>query len=70
MDMTMPTMDGASAIRVLEKINPSVPVIAASGISTNEALARDAGANVKVFLQKPYTADAVLNVLKQVLTEG
>jgi CheY-like chemotaxis protein len=68
MDMTMPTMDGASAIRVLEKIDATVPVVAASGIAGNEALAMAAGENAKAFLQKPYTADAVLNVLRQVLT--
>ncbi len=68
MDMTMPTMDGASAIRVLEKIDATVPVVAASGIAGNEALAMGAGENAKAFLQKPYTADAVLNVLRQVLT--
>jgi CheY-like chemotaxis protein len=67
MDMTMPTMDGASAIKVLEKINAMVPVIATSGISSNEPVARSAGANVKFFLQKPFTADAVLVTLKEAL---
>ena len=67
-DMTMPVMDGASAIRVLEKIDATVPVVAASGIAGNQALAMGAGENAKAFLQKPYTADAVLNVLRQVLT--
>jgi DNA-binding NtrC family response regulator len=67
MDMTMPTMDGAAAIKVLEKIDPKVPVIAASGIATNEAVARAAGTNVKFFLQKPFTADTVLITLKEAL---
>ena len=65
-DMLMPYMDGAATIRALARIDPLVKVIATSGSAED----RPAGAQydcVKVFLNKPYTAEALLRALAQVL---
>lgn len=67
-DMMMPVMGGATTIQVLMKMNPEVRIIAASGITSNEAVAKAAGQAVKAFLPKPYNAEAVLTVLRRVLT--
>ncbi len=64
-DMTMPVMDGLATIQVLRKINPAVRIIAASGLSANSQLA---GFGVRHFLPKPYTAEALLKVLREVLS--
>jgi PAS domain S-box-containing protein len=68
-DMSMPIMDGAVLIRALAKINPAVKIIAASGLNANDDLAKMSGASVKHFLKKPYTAEALLEALRKVLTE-
>ena len=66
-DMMMPVMDGPAVIRVLRKLNPKLPIIAASGLSTDAHTATATSLGVKHFLSKPYTAEALLKVLKQVL---
>ncbi len=66
-DMTMPVMDGLATIHVLMKLDPSVRIIAASGLSANSQIA---SLGVKHFLPKPYTAETLLKVLKEVLSQA
>ncbi len=67
-DMTMPVMDGLATIRVLQKINPEVRIVGASGMSASGSPAQAARLGVKHFLTKPFTAEALLKVLQQVLS--
>jgi CheY-like chemotaxis protein len=69
-DMMMPFMDGPATIRALQRMNPQVKIIAASGLTSNDKAAEVAGANVKAFLSKPYTADKLLRALAEALGEG
>ena len=65
-DMVMPFMDGPATIRALQRLNPNVKIIAASGLTANTP--HGAGLEgVEVFLTKPYTADKLLNALAGVL---
>ncbi|MBL9160348.1 MAG: response regulator [Verrucomicrobiales bacterium] len=66
-DMMMPVMDGVATVRVLRKLNPDLPIIAASGLSANGHTAKVAGLGVKHFLPKPYTAETLLRTLKEAL---
>lgn len=66
-DMMMPVMDGASTIQRLMEMNPAVKIIAASGIATNDQLARTSGSGVKRFLAKPYSVEALLVALRETL---
>lgn len=66
-DMMMPTMDGATTIRTLHKINPRLNIIAVSGLASNQKAATAASNSVKAFLPKPYTAETLLTTLDQVL---
>jgi CheY-like chemotaxis protein len=63
-DMMMPEMDGPAAIPVLQRIDPDVRIIAASGLSAGSAAAK---LGVDHFLPKPYTAEMLLNALRDVL---
>jgi CheY-like chemotaxis protein len=65
-DMMMPVMDGASTIRVLQKLNPKLPIIAASGLEGN-GHGPETAAGVKHFLAKPYTAETLLKALRHVI---
>lgn len=67
-DMMMPVMDGPATIKVLLKMKPDLKIIAASGIATNDAVTKAAGQGVKHFVSKPYTAESLLNILKDCLT--
>ncbi len=63
-DMAMPFMDGATTIRALRKMNPTLPIIAASGLPPAEINSL----KINAFLSKPYTAEKLLNTLAEVLT--
>jgi CheY-like chemotaxis protein len=66
-DMMMPIMDGAATIQVLRRINPAIRIIVASGIDAGENIARTASAGVHDFLPKPYTAETLLKLFREVL---
>ncbi|HSI11398.1 MAG TPA: response regulator, partial [Chthoniobacter sp.] len=69
-DMMMPVMDGPATIQVLAKINPSVKIIAASGLNGQAQIAKSGCVGVKDFLPKPYTTEAMLHTLANVLKAG
>jgi PAS domain S-box-containing protein len=66
-DMVMPFMDGSATIRALQRMNPAVRIIAASGLGTGQRAGEGALEGVSVFLNKPYTAERLLKTLAQVL---
>jgi PAS domain S-box-containing protein len=66
-DMMMPVMDGAATIQVLMRINPAIKIIAASGINSGDNITRASKAGVKHFLSKPYTAETLLKLCRDVL---
>ncbi len=68
-DMMMPMMDGPMLMTALRRINPAVRVIAVSGLGANAPAPGDASARARHFLVKPYTAEALLVLLRQVLNE-
>ncbi|HEY9853100.1 MAG TPA: response regulator [Leptolyngbyaceae cyanobacterium] len=67
-DMMMPSMDGPTTIRTLQKINPDVKVIAVSGLASNNQVAEFRGNYVKIFLPKPYTSEELLKSLHSVIS--
>ncbi|HEU4765876.1 MAG TPA: PAS domain S-box protein [Pyrinomonadaceae bacterium] len=69
-DMVMPFMDGPSTIRALQRMNPKVRIIAASGLGAGQRAGEGALEGVSVFLNKPYTAEKLLKTLAQVLSRG
>lgn len=69
MDIMMPSMDGSTAIRTLQKINPDIKIIATSGLISNEKITKAAGAKIQAFLSKPYTLKDLLSVIHEVLNQ-
>ncbi|WP_414623560.1 PAS domain S-box protein [Calothrix sp. CCY 0018] len=65
-DIMMPSMDGAIAIRTLQQMNPQVKIIAMSGLVSNEALVQSSGTGIQGFLTKPFSAGDLLNTLERV----
>jgi PAS domain S-box-containing protein len=71
-DMMMPVMGGVATIQALIRLNPSVKIIAASGLSASSDvnrmdIAKAAEAGVKHFLPKPYTAQTLVQMVREVL---
>ena len=68
-DMTMPVMDGPATIVALRALNPKVLIIGSSGLGATGHVAKATGAGVQYFVPKPYTAEAMLRVLRKILSE-
>ena len=67
LDVTMPVMDGAETIQRLRAIRPRVPVVVTSGFGEREAMRRFHGEAVDAFLQKPYRAARVAQVIRDAM---
>jgi two-component system cell cycle sensor histidine kinase/response regulator CckA len=67
MDVRMPVMDGPTAIRIIQRAQPAIKVIAVSGFTDRQQQALSAGACL--FLAKPYTAAQLLTALRAALGE-
>ncbi|MBE9107353.1 response regulator [Nostoc cf. edaphicum LEGE 07299] len=69
MDIMLPSLDGLTAMRTLQKINPQVRIIASSGLMSDNKLSAVAAIGVNTFLSKPYTVNELLLSLQKVLSE-
>jgi PAS domain S-box-containing protein len=68
MDIMLPSLDGLTAIRTLQKINPQVRIIASSGLMADNKLSVAAAIGINTFLSKPYTVNELLLSLQKVLS--
>ena len=69
-DMMMPNMDGATTISALKKMNSQLPIIAVSGLATNEQVPSHKTSKQAIFLPKPYTAPELLQILHGVCQQS
>ncbi|MBC1213109.1 response regulator [Trichormus variabilis ARAD] len=65
-DMVMPSMDGLTTIRTLQKINPLVKIIAVSGLAAHDKVNAAYNMGIQAFLSKPYTANQLLKTINAV----
>ena len=65
-DMMMPLMDGPNTIRSIRKLNPSIKILAISGMQFEEKSLRDQLA-IQAFIQKPFTAPQLMQKIRTVL---
>ena len=68
-DMMMPYLNGVAMFNALKRINPDVKVIGTSGQNQNGEGAIPSIEDIKYFLPKPYTAAALLRLLKTILAD-
>lgn len=59
--------DSPATIQVLMRMNPKVRIIAASGQSVNDMMAKATSAGVTDFIFKPYAAETLLRKLHAVV---
>ncbi|NCC31383.1 MAG: response regulator, partial [Chloroflexia bacterium] len=67
LDLTMPQMSGKEVFYQLRQRWPTLPVVLMSGYTTEEMTSHFHDDSPIAFLQKPFTAERLLNLLHQVL---
>ncbi len=67
MDITMPEMDGITAVKVLLAIHPNARIIMVSALGQEEHMFEAIKAGAKGFLVKPFRVGNVLNEIRYVL---
>lgn len=67
LDLSMPGLSGEETCVALRQINPRVKIILSSGYSQSEISERHADLDVTAFLQKPYSAEALLKMTETYL---
>lgn len=67
LDLTMPRMDGVETFRRLRQLRPEIPVLLTSGYNEQAAIQRFTGKGLAGFVQKPFTAENLLQQIAKVL---
>ena len=67
LDLTMPVMGGVETLVELRKLSADVPVILCSGYVESQMRERFGHPEVAGVLEKPFTAEALLAALQDVL---
>lgn len=68
MDITMPEMDGITALKEIRKINPDATVIMCSAMGQQAMVIDAIQAGAKDFIVKPFQADRVLEAIQKALS--
>jgi CheY-like chemotaxis protein len=67
-DMIMPEMDGVATIQSLRSLDETVPIIATSGLATEEPLLDDSiRSKIQASVPKPFTGPELLRVINRLL---
>lgn len=67
MDITMPEMDGITAVKEIKKIDPEAKIIMCSAMGQQAMVIESIQAGAKDFVVKPFQPDRVLEAVKKVL---
>ncbi|CAM3142106.1 response regulator [Paenibacillus lupini] len=67
MDITMPEMDGISALKEVKKLDPNAKVIMCSAMGQQAMVIDAIQAGAKDFIVKPFQADRVIEAIKKTL---
>ena len=66
-DMLMPHMDGPAVIKVLKRLDPSVRIVALSGLMDSDRVKAATGRDDIELISKPFTAETLLTVVHDAL---
>lgn len=67
MDITMPEMDGITAVKEIMKANPKAKVVMCSAMGQQAMVIDAIQAGAKDFIVKPFQADRVIEAISKVL---
>lgn len=69
MDITMPEMDGITALKEIKKMNPDAKVIMCSAMGQQAMVIDAIQAGAKDFIVKPFQAERVLEAINKTLNK-
>jgi CheY-like chemotaxis protein len=69
LDLTMPRKGGREVLKTLRADHPAIPVIMISGFSNEEAAGKCGDLSADVFLQKPFSANRILEATRGLLAK-
>jgi two-component system, cell cycle sensor histidine kinase and response regulator CckA len=64
-DLAMPFLDGIATARALRRLDPQLPILAASGLADARKLAEAGRVGISAVLAKPFTAEKLLRALAE-----
>jgi two-component system chemotaxis response regulator CheY len=67
MDITMPNMDGITAIKEIMKINAEAKIVVCSAMGQKVLVIEALKAGAKDFVVKPFESDRIVGAIKKVL---
>lgn len=67
MDITMPEVDGVTAVREIKKINNDCKIIMCSAMGQQAMVIESIQAGARDFIVKPFQADRVVDAVKKVI---
>lgn len=67
MDITMPEMDGISAVKEIKKVDPNAKIVMCSAMGQQAMVIEAIQSGAKDFIVKPFQADRVLEAVKKVV---
>jgi two-component system, chemotaxis family, chemotaxis protein CheY len=67
MDITMPEVDGVTAVREIKKINSDAKVIMCSAMGQQAMVIESIQAGARDFIVKPFQAERVVEAVKKVI---
>jgi two-component system chemotaxis response regulator CheY len=67
MDITMPEMDGITAVREIKKLDPNARIIMCSAMGQQAMVLEAIQAGAKDFIVKPFQADRVIDAVKKAM---
>lgn len=65
MDITMPEMDGITAVKEIKKIDPSAKIIMCSAMGQQAMVIEAIQSGARDFIVKPFQADRVLEAVRK-----
>jgi len=65
MDITMPEMDGISAVKAIRKIDPKAKIVMCSAMGQQAMVIEAIQAGARDFIVKPFQADRVLEAVRK-----
>lgn len=68
MDITMPEMDGITALKEIKKVNPNAKIIMCSAMGQQAMVIDAIQAGAKDFIVKPFQAERVLEAISKALS--
>lgn len=67
MDITMPDVDGISALKDIMKYDPSARVVMITALGKGETILEALNAGAKNYITKPFVEDQVVNSIQEAL---